>query len=67
MQSADFDPASASGQIAIACNYYERSIILPRTLAEIRRRAPRLLLEIKTARAKGIAQTRRSRSSYWPL
>ncbi|WP_439373230.1 LysR family transcriptional regulator [Bradyrhizobium sp. DASA03120] len=59
MQPTDFDPASASGRITIACNYYERSIILPRTIAEIRRRAPRLLLEIKTARAKGIAHLKR--------
>ncbi|WFU80631.1 LysR family transcriptional regulator [Bradyrhizobium sp. CIAT3101] len=59
MRPTDFDPASASGQITIACNYYERSIILPRTIAEIRRRAPRLLLEIKTARAKGMAYLKR--------
>ncbi|MGY8662354.1 LysR family transcriptional regulator [Bradyrhizobium sp. UFLA05-109] len=59
MQPTDFDPASASGRVTIACNYYERSIILPRTIAEIRRRAPRLVLEIKTARAKGIAYLKR--------
>ncbi|MGV7218664.1 LysR substrate-binding domain-containing protein [Bradyrhizobium sp. UFLA05-112] len=34
-------------------------MILPRTIAEIRRQAPRLVLEIKAARAKGIAYLKR--------
>ncbi|WP_198030299.1 LysR family transcriptional regulator [Bradyrhizobium sp. Tv2a-2] len=59
VQPPDFDPASASGRITIVCNYYERSIILPRTIAELRRRAPRLVVEIKTARAKGVAYLKR--------
>ncbi|AMA60262.1 LysR family transcriptional regulator [Bradyrhizobium sp. CCGE-LA001] len=55
VQPMEFDPASASGRITIACNYYERSIILPRAIAEVRRLAPRLVLEIKAARSKGTA------------
>ena len=55
----DFDPATASGRITIVCNYYERSIILPRTIREIRRRAPRLVVEIRTAGGEGIATLKR--------
>ncbi|HLZ01932.1 MAG TPA: LysR family transcriptional regulator [Bradyrhizobium sp.] len=59
VQPTDFDPATASGRITIVCNYYERSIILPRTIAEIRRRAPRLIVEIKTAGGEGLATLKR--------
>jgi DNA-binding transcriptional LysR family regulator len=55
----NFDPATASGQVTIVCNYYERSIILPRTIAEMRGRAPRLMMEIKTAGGEGLAMLRR--------
>lgn len=59
VQPADFDPATASGRVTIVCNYYERSIILPRTIAEVRRRAPRLVVEVKTAGAEGLAYLKR--------
>ncbi|WP_145927665.1 LysR family transcriptional regulator [Bradyrhizobium neotropicale] len=59
VQPVDFDPASASGPVTIACNYYERSIILPRAIAEVRRRAPRLVLDIRTAGAEGVAHLKR--------
>jgi DNA-binding transcriptional LysR family regulator len=55
----NFDPATASGRVTIVCNYYERSIILPRAIAEIRRRAPRLIVEIKTAGSEGLATLKR--------
>jgi DNA-binding transcriptional LysR family regulator len=58
-QAVDFDPATATGRVTIVCNYYERSIILPRTVAEIRRRAPHLIVEIKTAGAEGLATLKR--------
>jgi len=59
VQPADFDPATASGRVTIVCNYYERSIILPRTIGEIRRRAPRLTVEIRTAGGEGLATLKR--------
>jgi len=59
VQPADFDPATATGRVAIVCNYYERSVILPRTIAEIRRHAPHLIVEIKTAGAEGLAALKR--------
>lgn len=59
VQPLDFDPATAAGRVTIVCNYYERSIILPRTVAEIRRRAPHLMVEIKTAGAEGLATLKR--------
>ena len=55
----NFDPATASGRVTIVCNYYERSIILPRTVSEIRRRAPRLVVEIRTAGGEGLATLKR--------
>jgi DNA-binding transcriptional LysR family regulator len=55
----NFDPATASGRVTIVCNYYERSVILPRTIVEIRRRAPRLIIEIKTAGGEGLATLKR--------
>jgi DNA-binding transcriptional LysR family regulator len=55
----NFDPKTASGRVTVVCNYYERSIILPRTVAEIRRQAPRLIVEIKTAGAEGLATLKR--------
>lgn len=59
VQPADFDPATAFGRVMIICNYYERSVILPPTIAEVRRRAPRLAVEIKTAGAEGLAHLKR--------
>src|SRR5579872_6106 len=59
VQPPDFDPATAGGRVTIVCNYYERSIILPRTVAEIRRHAAHLMVEIKTAGAEGLATLRR--------
>jgi len=59
VQPADFDPATASGRVTIVCNYYERSIILPRTISEIRRQAPRLMVEIRTAGGEGLATLKR--------
>jgi DNA-binding transcriptional LysR family regulator len=59
VQPLDFDPATAAGRVTIVCNYYERSIILPRTIAEIRRQAPHLIVEIKTAGAEGLATLKR--------
>jgi DNA-binding transcriptional LysR family regulator len=59
VQPADFNPATASGRVTIVCNYYERSIILPRTIGEIRRQAPRLIVEIRTAGGEGLATLKR--------
>ena len=59
VQPAEFDPATASGKVTIVCNYYERSVILPRTIGEIRRRAPRLMVEIRTAGGEGLATLKR--------
>jgi DNA-binding transcriptional LysR family regulator len=59
VQPQDFDPATAAGRVTIVCNYYERSVILPRTIAEIRRRAPHLTAEIKTAGGEGLATLKR--------
>jgi len=55
----DFDPATAAGRVTIVCNYYEPSVILPRTISEIRHRAPRLVVEIKTAGGEGLTALKR--------
>lgn len=41
-----FDPARTAGTITIACNYYERVIIIPDVVHAIRAQAPNLKIEI---------------------
>ncbi len=49
----EFDPASATDRITIACNYYERSIMIPALVATLRREAPNLQLEVVDASGRG--------------
>ncbi len=45
----EFDPKIAKSQFVIACNYYERVVILPNILRALRQRAPGLEIEIINA------------------
>ncbi|WP_394180666.1 LysR family transcriptional regulator [Yoonia maritima] len=42
----DFDPKESAGTITIACNYYERVLIIPQVVHAIQKQAPNLKIEI---------------------
>lgn len=44
-----FDPELSEHTVTIACNYYERILLIPRIVAELRRRAPRMLVQVINA------------------
>ncbi len=48
-----FDPARAEETIRIACNYYERVLLVPQIVSNISRAAPRMKIEIVDARGTG--------------
>jgi DNA-binding transcriptional LysR family regulator len=52
---SQFVPSQASGTVAISCNYYERHLILPPFIRELRKLAPNVVTEVKTAAAQGLA------------
>ena len=52
----DFDPSTATAKITIACNYYERSFMIPAIIAGLRREAPLLQLEVVDASGGGHAR-----------
>jgi DNA-binding transcriptional LysR family regulator len=52
---SQFVPSQASGTVAISCNYYERTLILPPFIRDMRKLAPNVVIEIKTAAAQGLA------------
>jgi DNA-binding transcriptional LysR family regulator len=52
---SQFVPSLACGTVAISCNYYERHFILPRFVREMRKLAPNVVIEVKTAAAQGLA------------
>lgn len=51
---SQFVPAQASGSVVISCNYYERHLILPPFIRELRKLAPHVVVEVKTAAAQGL-------------
>src|SRR5262245_35475791 len=50
---SEFVPSQAAGAVAISCNYYERYIVLPPFIRELRKLAPNVVVEIKTAAGQG--------------
>lgn len=52
-EPADFDPATAERRLSIACNYYERVLVIPPLARHLRRVAPGLRLEILNAADRG--------------
>jgi DNA-binding transcriptional LysR family regulator len=57
-----FDPAQASVDITISCNYYERIVILPRVVPRLRRAAPGIRLHVIPSTVYGRDQLTRSES-----
>jgi DNA-binding transcriptional LysR family regulator len=51
--SGRFDPTKTTEKIVIACNYYERMLIVPRIAAALARQAPNMQLEIVDASGTG--------------
>jgi DNA-binding transcriptional LysR family regulator len=56
---SEFVPTQAAGVVAISCNYYERYIILPQVIRELRTLAPNVVVEIKTAAGQGLELLKR--------
>lgn len=48
-----FDPGTAQGRLTIACNFYERALLVPRIAADLRRAAPQLQIEVVDAGGTG--------------
>ncbi len=48
-----FDPAQARGEIVIACNYYERLLVIPAVASRLRREAPGIVLNIVNSSSDG--------------
>ncbi|MGH1355583.1 MAG: LysR family transcriptional regulator [Thalassovita sp.] len=58
----DFDPAVASIEIGVSCNFYERVTILPEVIRVLRRDAPGMKLRIISSTVRGKEQLVRSES-----
>jgi DNA-binding transcriptional LysR family regulator len=56
---SEFVPSQAADTVAISCNYYERYIILPLFISELRSLAPNVEVEIKTAAGQGLTFLKR--------
>lgn len=48
-----FDPARSTRNVTIACNYYERVLLIPRIVAAIRQAAPRMTVAVINAAGDG--------------
>jgi DNA-binding transcriptional LysR family regulator len=48
-----FEPAQARGRLVVACNYYERVLIIPRLVRAMRERAPGIELAVANSRGLG--------------
>ncbi len=53
---AKFDPALARQRLTLACNFYERLLLVPPLVRELRRRAPGLELVVINSRGIGVAR-----------
>ncbi len=58
-QPEDFNPTTAQGSFTIACNYYERSVILPGLISKLRAQAPGIRLILSNATGTGDIQLKR--------
>lgn len=52
-QPERFDPARATGSVTIACNYYERILLIPRIVAALRAEAPGMTIRVINALGDG--------------
>lgn len=56
LAAEEFDPSVSSERIVLSCNYYERSIFLPKLMQRIRLEAPNLRLVVIQANSEGHRQ-----------
>ncbi|MFK7940722.1 MAG: LysR substrate-binding domain-containing protein [Roseovarius sp.] len=59
VHAEEFEPATAKGTLRISSNYYERSIILPRLIRDVRKHAPGVHLMMISAQRDGAGQLQR--------
>lgn len=52
----EFDPSVSGDRITLSCNFYERSIFLPRLMSQIRKDAPNIRLIVIQANSEGHRQ-----------
>lgn len=52
-QPEAFDPKLSDQKVTIACNYYERILMIPKIVSALRRQAPRLSVEVINALGDG--------------
>jgi DNA-binding transcriptional LysR family regulator len=57
---ATFDPETEQHRFTIACNYYERQLIIPHVVAALRSAAPGIRLETINSTSEGDQQLKRS-------
>lgn len=58
----EFDPARARQRLTLACNYYERLLIIPLLVRELRQRAPGIELAVVNSRGTGLDRMLRGES-----
>lgn len=56
ISAKEFDPATAKATLRISSNYYERVILLPKLIREIRKQAPNIHLLMVPAQMAGVDQ-----------
>lgn len=54
-----FDPASADDEFTIACNFYERQIMMPFVVPALNRAAPGIQLRLMNATSQGLDQLKK--------
>lgn len=52
-QADQFDPTVSSQTVTIACNYYERMLLIPRMIAALRAEAPKMTIRVVNALGDG--------------
>ncbi len=60
LEPENFDPATADQAVTIACNYYERQVIMPLLVGQLRRLAPGIRVTLINSTFEGDAQLKRS-------
>lgn len=53
LTSGRFDPLTTTKRLVIACNYYERTLLMPKIVSLLQKRAPRLKIELVDASGQG--------------
>ena len=59
VRSEDFDPSTTKTTLRISSNYYERIVILPLLIREMRKRAPGIQIQLIAAQDQGVGQLQR--------